>query len=146
LRLACVNQPLSVEFCPCCGIGLSRTLKPAVVSRLTDPSWATESSCGLYVSPDRPCITLAFFLRDKLILRCTLHRCRRLFLHYHSDGIDDRIPIRRSPSIRAQAVRIVAQVLREWQPARLFIGTGDPDKPHLVARLRLPNCWDQGRK
>jgi hypothetical protein len=146
IQLAVINRPLPVEYCPCCRGGLSRTLKSAVVARLTDPSWTTDSSCSIYVNPMEPSLSLVFFLRGRAILHGSLHRCEDASLHYHSDGIDERVAIRRRPSVRTQAMRIVDQVLREWQPARRFIGTGDHDKPHLIPRLRLPKCWDRGRK
>ena len=33
IKLALINEPLPVEHCPCRGSGLSRTLKPAVVTQ-----------------------------------------------------------------------------------------------------------------
>ena len=38
IKMAVINQPLPIEHCPCCGTGLSRTVKPAVTTRLTDPT------------------------------------------------------------------------------------------------------------
>jgi hypothetical protein len=146
LKLAYLDQPLPVEHCPCCGHGVSRTLKPAVVARLTDPTWATDSSCGIYVNPMQPSLALTFFLREQELFHGSLHRCRGTFLHYHSDGIDDRVAVRRRPSVRTQAERLVGHILREWQPAKLFIGTGDHENPHMIDRLQLPECWDRAGK
>src|SRR6202040_1526585 len=42
VKLALIDEPLPVEHCPCCGAGFSRTMKPAVVARLTDRSWTTD--------------------------------------------------------------------------------------------------------
>jgi len=102
VKLALINEPLPVEHCPSCQTGFSRTLKPAVVMRLTDPAWATESACCIYINPDQPSLAIVFSLREQLVLRGSLHLCQNRFLHYSSEGIEDSIPIRRTPSIRAQ--------------------------------------------
>jgi hypothetical protein len=142
VQLALINQPLPVEHCPCCRTGFSRTLKPAVVTRLTDPAWATESACGIYINPDQPSLAIALSLGEQQILRGSLHLCQGKFLDYSSEGVDDRVPIQPKPSIRAQASRIVNQILREWTPSKLFIGTGDPDEPEIINTLALPKCWE----
>lgn len=142
VKLMVHNEPLPVEHCPCCGAGMSRTIKPAVVIRHTDPDWPADSSCAIYVNPETPLITLVFFLRQEQLLVCTLHLCRGKFLHYHSDGIDERIAIQPKPSIRAQATRIVRTLIKDWSPGKVFIGTGDPDTPQLIEDLNLPFCWE----
>jgi hypothetical protein len=142
VKLAMINEPLPVEHCPSCLTGFSRTLKPAVVIRLTDPEWATESACGIYINPDKPSIAITLSLREEQILSGSLHLCQGKFLDYSSEGIDDRVRISDKPSIRAQATRIVNQVLNEWMPSKVFIGTGDPDKPEIIKTLALPKCWE----
>lgn len=142
VKLMVVNEPLSVEHCPCCEAGLSRTIKPAVVIRHTDPDWPTDSSCAIYINPERPWITILFFLRREQLLEGSLHLCGGRFLHYHSDGIDERVAVRPHPSKRAQVTRIVRKLLQEWSPATVFIGTGDPDTPELLDGLKLPAFWE----
>lgn len=142
VKLALINQPLPVEHCPCCRIGLSRTLKPAVVTRLTDPAWATDSACSIYINPDRPSLAIVIFLKQQQILSGNLHLCQGKFLDYSSESVDERVPIQPKPSIRAQAARIVHQLLREWSPSKVFIGTGDPDEPEIINTLILPKCWE----
>ena len=51
--------------------------------------------------------------------------------------------IRRSPSVRTQATRMVRKFIREWEPGRVFIGTGDPDTPHLIDEFLLPKVWER---
>jgi hypothetical protein len=146
IKIALINEPLPVEHCPCCGTGFSRTLRSAVVTRLTDPSWQTDSSCSIYVNPINASLAMAFFLRDQLLLRASLHLCQGAFLHYHCDTIDERVPLAARPSVRTQATEIVANVLKQWVPARVLIGTGDPDKPELIDDLNLPYCWEKNAK
>ena len=33
--------------------------------------------------------------------------------------------------------------IREWSPGRFFIGTGDPDTPHLIDEFLLPKVWER---
>jgi hypothetical protein len=143
IKIAVINKPLPVERCPCCGVGFSRTIKPAVVARLTDPTWATESSCCIYINPSQPSLALSFFLRNQYLSGASLHLCQGKYLHCHCEGADDRVPIKSKPSVRSQATRIVNHVLREWTPAKVFIGTGNPDAPQIISDLMLPRISEK---
>jgi len=145
IKMAVINEPLPVEHCMCCGTGLSRTVKPAVMTRLTDPMWATESLCCIYINPDQPSLAIVFFLRDQGIISGHLHLCQDQYLHYHTDGIDDHMPVDRRPGVRTQVTRIVNTVLAEWHPAQVLVGTGDPDNPRPLSGLILPTCWETRR-
>jgi hypothetical protein len=140
--MAVINQPLPVEHCPCCGTGFSRTMKPAVAARLTDSRWATDSSCSIYVNPNQPSLVLVFSLKEQELFSSSLHLCQGSHLHYSADGIDDRVAVKSTPSVRAQATQIIKHVLNEWTPANIFIGTGDPDAPVLISALDLPKVWE----
>ena len=142
VKLALVNQVLPVEHCPCCGTGFSRTMKPAVVKRLTDPSWATESSCNIYVNPNQPSLAALVYLRDEILITSSLHLCQGKFLHFNNDWFDDRVALKPRPSVRTQASQIINHFLDEWQPAIVRIGTGSPDAPEPISDLLLPNCWE----
>jgi hypothetical protein len=84
-----------------------------------------------------------FFLGGKQILSGSLHLCQGKYLHYASEGIDDRVPVRATPSIRGQATQVVKHILSEWTPARILIGTGDPDMPRIISDLDLPDVWEK---
>lgn len=143
VKIALIDQPLPVEHCPCCHAGLSRTLKPAVVTRLTDPAWARDSLCSIYINPIQPSLALVFFLGDQKLLSGGLHLCQGKYLHYSSEGVDDRIPVKPKPSVRAQATQIINHILREWTPAKTLIRTGDHDNPRIISALELPNVWEK---
>jgi len=142
VKLLMIDEPLPVEHCACCGAGYSRTMKPAVVARHTDPDWAEHSSCAIYVNPETTLITMLFSLRKETLFFGTLHLCQGKFLHYHNEGVDERFEVGPRPSIRTQATRIVDAVLKSWSPARVFIGTGDPNKPQVINALVLPAFWE----
>ena len=137
-----ISEPVAVEHCPCCGTGYSRKLKSAVVARLTDPGWETESSASIYINPAQPSLAILISLRGEQMMQGHLHLCEGRYLHYHSESIDDRVPVKRQPSVRTQASQIVATVLHEWKPTMVFIGTGNPDKPQMIGDLALPKCWE----
>jgi hypothetical protein len=143
VKMAVINRPLPVDHCPCCGTGVSRTMKPAVVARLTDPAWAIDSSCCIYINPAQPTIALVFFLGKQEVLSGSLHLCQGKYLHYHSEGVDDRVRVRPKPSVRTQARQIVNHVLKEWAPARTLIGTSDPGNPRIIPDLDLPLAWEK---
>lgn len=142
IKLVLLDEPLPVEHCPCCGTGYSRTLKPAVVARHTDPDWPAQSACSIYINPDRPSLAIVFALREKKLCADSLHLCQGKVLHYQSEEIDERIAVQPTPSIRAQATRIVRKILKDWSPAKVLIGTGNPDAPELIKDLNLPACWE----
>jgi hypothetical protein len=146
VKFMVLNEPLPVEHCPCCGAGVSRTVKSAIVIRHTDSDWPTDSYCAIYINPETPLITVLFFLRQQQLLASTLHLCGGRFLHYHSDGVDERIAVQPKPSVRAQATRIVRTLLKEWSPGKVFIGTGNADTPQLIEDLDLPDFWEKRRR
>lgn len=146
VKLLALSEPLPVEHCPCCGVGCYRTAKPPVAIRHTDPEWPTQSSCSIYINPAETLITLVFFLRHEQLFWGSIHLCEGRFLHYHTDGIDERVAIERRPSVRAQATRLVRAILKSWSPAMVFIGTGNPDKPDIIEDLFLPSFWEKRPK
>ncbi|MHB1780911.1 MAG: hypothetical protein ACYCPG_14390 [Acidithiobacillus sp.] len=142
LKLVFLSEPLPIEYCPCCGTGYSRTVKPALVARLTDPTWEIDSACTIYVNPKQASLAISIFLREAHLFSGSLHLCQGRFLHYANDYYDERVPVRKSPSVRAQATAIIRSVIQEWAPATLLIGTGNHDSPTLIEDLNLPCCWE----
>jgi hypothetical protein len=145
IKLVLIDQPLPVEHCPCCGTGFSRTMKPAVVARLTDPTWQRDSTCSIYINPDQPSLALAFSLRGEHLFSGSLHLCNGKHLHYSADGVDESVEVKSKPSVRFQATRIVEKILCEWEPAHIFIGTGAHEHPELIEELLLPRSWETSR-
>lgn len=143
VKLISLSEPLSIEHCPCCGTGYSRTIKPALVTRLTDPTWQTESICSIYINPTQASLAISIALRHQHLFSGSLHLCQGRFLHYANDYYDECIPVRQAPSVRAQASAIIRSVLKEWGPAYILIGTGNPDSPSLIENLDLPNWWEK---
>jgi hypothetical protein len=142
VALTMINEPLPVEHCPCCGKGLCNVLNPNVAKRLTAPDWDQKSSGSIYVNPHQSSLAIHVAYGGEGLITASLHLCNGS-LHLVADGIDERVPLSRRPSIRTQATSVVDSFLRAWRPGRLFIGTGDPDKPQLIDRLRLPRCWER---
>ncbi len=146
MKLVVLDQPMPVEHCPCCGVGLSRTMKSAVVVRLTDPTWETDSSCCIFINPKKASLALVFFLREQQLLSASLHLCQDDYLHYSSEGVDDRLPVKPNLSVRTQVNQIIKHILEEWAPARRVIRTKTRDKPRIVSELPLPEIWEMRKR
>jgi hypothetical protein len=142
IKLAVINEPLPVEHCPCCGKGLSNTLGEGVVLKLTDERWKEQSICSIYINPEQPSLAVIISLSDKPIFEGSLHLCQEKYLHFASNYYEERIKVNRRPSIRTQATRIIGKLINDWEPAHIFIGTGDYDNPELIGDLILPRVWE----
>lgn len=95
------------------------------------------------MNPDKPSLAIAVALRDQHLSSGSLHMCEGRFLHYVDEYREDRIELRKTPSVRTQVSSLVNKILEEWGPAEVFVGTGDPDNPSLIDDLKLPRCWER---
>ena len=135
------TKTFKVEQCPCCHKGLSRVFDRGYGLRSVAPNWDRDSAGRIYINPDRPSLAVDFALEQRLIFTETLHLCRGTHLHFECDDYDERHRIKRLPSV----TRLIENLLRDWNPARLLIGTGDHNAPHLLDGFELPRCWERER-
>ena len=145
IPLVLLDEPLDVEQCPCCHKGLNRVLDRGYGLRRVAPNWDRDSVGRVYINPNQPSLAVNFALGDRFIFFGSLHLCWGTHLHFHCDDYDERHPIKPKPSVRTQATRLIENLLRDWNPAELLIGTGDHDKPHLIDGFKLPRCWEARR-
>ena len=117
-------------------------MKPAVVEKLTNPAWKTDSVCSIYINPKQASLALAFSLGEKELFTGRLHLCQGQNLHYTSEGVDDVVKLTATPSVRTQASNIVDHILADWGPAHVFFATGNHDDSRLIDALKLPRGWD----
>jgi hypothetical protein len=143
VKLTVINEPLPVAYCPCCGSGFSNTVKEAVVVKVTDPDWDKHSIMSIYINPKYPSLAISLGTPNKHLYSASLHLCKKRFLHFSSDYYDERIKIKKSPSTRAQATKIVAKEIENWAPAHVIIATGEHDNPEPISNLVLPRIWEQ---
>ena len=141
--VAVIDAPLPVEHCPCCGTGFSRTMRPAVVARLTDPTWLTESSCCIYINPTQPSLALVFFLRERQLLAAAFTSARA----------NTSIIIAKVSMIVFQLNQSQASVLKRRRSLSMFLTSGHPQEFFSAqATLMLPcvfliwSCRKSGRK
>jgi len=142
IKIAFINEPLPVEHCPCCGKGFSRTIKKGIALKIASPNWSADSVCSVYINPNQPSLALVIALENELIYQASLHLCRGKYLHYSGEYYDDSIKVRKKPSVRTQATMIIQKVINDWEPSKLFIGTGEHEKPYLINDFQLPRCWE----
>jgi len=143
IQMSLIQEPLAVEYCPCCNASTSRTVNTGLARKLTAKNWSIDSFCSIYINPTFPSFAILISLRNELLHEGHLHRCGK-HLHYHCEEFDERLPVRSVAKVRPLATQIMRRVLKQWQPARVFIGTGDPDAPSLIHRFVLPACWEKG--
>jgi len=141
IKLEILDEPLPIEYCPCCQSGYSRTLDKNIATKLTTESWEKDSLCTIFINPNFPSLAVSVFFQHELIYSGHLHLCGDC-LHYHSDKFDERVRIRNEVSVRTQAMRIVEKILKMWEPGYLVIGTGDHNQPYLIDDLELPEIWE----
>ena len=141
LKLTVISEPLSIDYCPCCGNSVSNTLDWNIATKLAAPDWATESSGAVYINPKQASLAITIGYKNAEIISAHLHRCGR-YLHFETPKFEERVLIRRSPSVRTQATGIVRKFTKEWSPRRVLVGTGDPDSPHLIDKFLLPKVWE----
>ena len=143
LSIAMIEEPQSVEHCPCCGTGISHTTKTPLLIKMTYRHWSTHSIMSIFVNPEQPSLAMHLALGNEHLYSGSLHVCQGQFLHYACDYYEERIKLKRKPSVRTQATRLVEKIIEEWSPAALFIGTGDHDSPEIIGELNLPLCWER---
>jgi hypothetical protein len=142
LKLTVINEPLSIDYCPCCGNSVSNTLDWNIATKMTAPDWPMQSAGAVYINPNQASLAITIGYKNADIISAHLHKCGK-YLHFQTPKFEERVLIRRSPSVRTQATRIVRKFIREWSPGRVFIGTGDPDTPHLIDEFLLPRVWER---
>lgn len=143
IPISLIDEPQSIEYCPCCNQGLSTVLDPGPAKRLTSEDWGTKSLATIYINPHSPSMAIAVFLDREQVFSGHLHLCQGTHLHFLSDKYDERVRVKQSPSVRTQACDMMLQVIEAWKPATILLGTGDPDKPNLIDDLILPRIWEK---
>jgi hypothetical protein len=141
IQIVIVDEPLEVEYCPCCQTSLSNTIDQNMAKKITSEFWGTDSIGSIYINPENPSLAITISLKSELLYSGHLHLCGK-FLHYICDNFEERVEVNHHSSIRIQATQIVGKVLDQWEPGAVFIGTGDPDNPYLISNVDLPRIWE----
>ncbi|AFM04794.1 HNH endonuclease [Bernardetia litoralis DSM 6794] len=142
VKLSIINQPLKVEYCPCCTKSLIDVLDKNVMIRLTANDWKEKSISTIYINPSNPSLALTIFYNEKLVFSCHLHKCNT-HLHFVCDNYEERTPIKKQTNVRTQATEIINRIISTWEVERILIGTNNPDTPTLIDDFDLPNIWDK---
>ena len=142
IKLIVPDTPVDIEYCPCNNTSYSHTLDENIATKLTASDWDVESLLTIYINPTCASLALHVFYQHQPIYAGSLHVCNKQYLHFHSENIDERVRIKRKPSIRTQATDIIRRVISTWEPAQVFIGTGNPDTPELINEFILPKAWE----
>jgi hypothetical protein len=141
IRIAMISEPLPAEHCPCCRTGLSRTVDRGYALRISSDRWAKESTLAIFLNEHQPSIALTASLGDTSVFEASLHLCRGTHIHLVTSDYEERVVVRKTPSLRAQVRKIVTAIIADWQPANVIVGVGEPESPRLLDTLDIPSCW-----
>lgn len=141
IPLVIVNKLLPIEYCPCCCKSLANVINSNVAKRITASNWEQNSICSIYINSLQPSLAIILFYEKEVLLTASLHKCGE-HLHFICDNFEERVPIKKSSSVRTQATKILSKVLDEWHPAQVLIGTGDENNPEIIDNLNLPRIWE----
>lgn len=142
IKIVIISDVFEPEYCPSCSSSLTTIIDENRAKKITSESWASDSVCSIYVNPTNPSLAIIISLKDKILCQGHLHLCGS-FLHFACAKYNERLRVRRKPSVRTQATRIIQKIIAEWEPGQILIGTGNPDSPSPIANLRLPECWEK---
>lgn len=143
LKLILIEEPFPVEYCPCCEKNaFSNTLDWNVATKLTAPDWSTQSTGSVYINPKRPSLAIRIGYKGEEIISASLHKCGE-YLHFQTPKVEERMLIKRRPSVRTQAAKIIQTFIKDWSPGTIFLGTGDHEEPHLINKILLPTVWER---
>ncbi|MCM3172888.1 hypothetical protein [Paenibacillus sp. MER 99-2] len=143
IKLVLIDNPLEIEYCPCCNNSYSNTINSGFIKKLNSGSWEQDSICTIYINPEQPSLAITMFLQNEMIYSGSLHHCKNQKLHFVCDNFEESIVIDSVPSVRTQATKLIEKIIRDWEPGQIFIGTGDPDKPQIINGMILPRCWER---
>lgn len=142
IKIALVDEPLAVEYCPCCENSLASTIDSNAALKITSPDWEEKSLFSLYINPERPSLALLVSYADQEIVQGSLHKCGSSHLHLQTGNFQERVPIQNGSSVRNQAKEIVHALIETWEPGHTLIGTGDHADPDITGKLKLPRVWE----
>jgi hypothetical protein len=143
IKLTIIDEPISIEYCPCGGGAFTQVLDKSILKKYTDSDWNTKSLMTIYINPNQPSLAFTIFYEKEDIFSGSIHKCEKKHLHYHDrSNFDERMIITNRPSIRTQTTKIIQKVISTWEPSKIMIGTGDHDKPKIIENFELPELWE----
>jgi len=143
VKLTIIDKPIEIEHCPCgCKNSLLNIIDKNAAIQITAGDWKEKSIGTIYINPTTPSFALTIFYKDEMLYKAHLHRCDDRHLHFICDKFEERIPITKKINIKKQATDIMEKVFAIWKPGQTFIGTGNPDKPTLINKFKLPDIWE----
>ncbi len=144
VKLTIIDKPLDIEHCPCgCKNSLSNIIDKNAAIQITAGDWKEKSIGTIYINPTFPSFALTIFYGEEILYKAHLHKRQERHLHFICDKFEERIPLIKKINIKRQAADIKEKILTTWQPGQIFIGTGNPDKPTLIDKFKLPDIWEK---
>lgn len=141
IKIAMIDEPLKIEFCPNDKISFSRTVDEAAAKKIIANDWKEKAVATVYTNPKHASLAIIIFYNSEELVCMSIHRCGNKLVYKDYKGVKSaRI---KNLRVRKQVKTYVSQLLEIWEVENVFYGTGNPIKPRLTKGCELPFCWEQ---
>lgn len=140
IKIALIDKPLEIEFCPHHKNALSRTLDEPIARKISKNDWKEKSIGTVYLNPFQPSLAISIFYDNETVYVVSIHRCNDKIQISDYRGTKCIIP--KASGVRRQVKSHIMKLLKKWEVSMIFYGTGNPEKPILRRNCALPKCWE----
>lgn len=141
IKVALIDKPLAIEFCPNDNVSLSRTLDAPAAKKIIANDWKEKSIATVYTNPEQASLAIIIFYNNDVIYSVHMDRCGNKIRYTDYKGTKSAKikPLR----VRKQVNAYVLQIIEKWDVGMVFYGTGNPDTPTLTQECKLPIFWER---
>ena len=90
LKLTVINEPLSINYCPCCKNSVLNTLDWNIATKMTAPDWSIQSIGAVYINPNQVSLAITIGYKNADIISAHLHKCSK-YLHFQTPKFEERV-------------------------------------------------------
>lgn len=141
VKIALIDEPLKIEFCPNDNVSLSRTLDEPAARKVIANDWKEKAVATVYTNPKQASLAIIIFYNNQVLMHMSMHRCGNKIKYADYKGVKSAKV--RPLKVRKQVNAYVEQLLEKWEIENVFYGTGNPDKPKITKGCVLPLCWEK---
>lgn len=141
VKIALIDEPLKIEFCPNDNVSLSRTLDEPAARKVIANDWKEKAVATVYTNPKQASLAIIIFYNNQVLMHMSMHRCGNKIKYADYKGVKSAKV--RPLKVRKQVNAYVEQLLEKWEIENVFYGTGNPDKPKITKGCVLPFCWEK---
>lgn len=141
VKIALIDEPLKIEFCPYDKVSFSRTLDEPAARKVIANDWKEKAVATVYTNPKQASLAIIIFYNNQVLMHMSMHRCGNKIKYADYKGVKSAKI--RPLKVRKQVNAYVEQLLEKWEIENVFYGTGNLDNPKLTKGCELPFCWEK---